>query len=79
MRIGQIEHFCNCLLSNLKEHLVAADSEGRCVYCRHSVITREVKLSDITCEETHGEKLKKIKMEHLEILMKDLRHDSKVS
>lgn len=79
MKVGQIEYFCNCLLKNLKEHVVAKDSEGRCVYCGHHAIKRAVTDSDIRCNEKHGAKLEQLKREHLEIIIKDRRHNEKVN
>lgn len=79
MKLGEIEYFCNCLLKNLKEHVVAKDKDGKCVYCRHHTIKRCVTESDIKCDEKHGAALDKIKREYLEIIIKDRRHDAKVN
>lgn len=79
MEIGDLEYFCACLLKNNREHVVAADKKGNCVYCRYSALQRRVKESDLRCEDRYGEELDRVKREHLEILMKDRRHDEKVN
>ena len=78
MKIGDVESFCNCLLNNLKDHVTGEDDEGRCVYCRHAVVHRAVTEVDMRCEDTHGEKLHKIKMERLELLIERKKHHKRL-
>ena len=79
LRKGRIEYFCNCLLKNFKEHIVAVDSEDACVYCGYTAIKRGITQVDITSERRHKETLEKLKLEYLDILVKDNNHGEKVS
>ena len=79
MKEGDLRHFCNCLLKNHKEHTVAADSKGRCVYCGYHAIERRVTEADIRCEDKYGKKLDTLKREYLEMMIKDRRHNEKVN
>jgi hypothetical protein len=77
--LGELKYFCNCLLKNHKEHKVAVDSDEKCVYCGHYAIKRKVTEADIRTENKYGDKIDRLKREHLEIIIKDRRHNEKVN
>jgi len=79
LKEGQLDYFCNCLLTNYKEHTVSADKEGNCVYCGHHALLRPATAVDVRASIKWEERLHKIKMEHLEMLIKDRRHNEKVN
>ena len=79
MKVGEIKHFCNCLLKNYKEHLTAKDKDDKCVYCRHHVIRRAVTDMDIRCQKEKGDIIEKAKKEYLDVIIKDCRYDEKVN
>lgn len=79
LREGRIEYFCNCLLKNFKEHIVSVDSDGACCYCGYTAIRRGITRVDITSERRHKATLEKLKLEHLDIMVKDNEHGEKVS
>jgi hypothetical protein len=79
MKLGSLEYFCSCLLPNMKEHLTAPDSQGNCVYCGYHVIQRKVTEADLRAAKFWAETLSEKKREHLELRIKDLRHETKVN
>lgn len=74
---GDLEYFCNCLLKNYKDHVTAIDKEGCCVYCGYHAVLRHAKAVDVRSETKWKDRIKKAKMEHLELLIKDRRHGEK--
>jgi hypothetical protein len=70
LKLGETAHFCNCLLPNLKEHVVGVTDDGCCVYCGYHAIKRKITEFDISGEKFWGEKLRKIKRESLELYIK---------
>lgn len=79
MKRGDIEYFCNCLLKNLTEHIVASDKKGRCVYCGHHTIKRVVTDADVRCHIKNEVKLNEIKTEYLGMALKDRYHNEKIN
>lgn len=79
MKLGRIEHFCNCLLHNLREHVTAIDEEGDCLYCGHVAVKREITEKDIRTDLKYGQELEKKKFEALELYVKEQIHGEKIN
>ena len=77
--LNTLRYFCNCLLKNHKEHVVAVDKEEKCVYCGHYAIKRKTTEADLRTDEKYGTEIDAKKREHLEMIIKDRRHGEKVN
>lgn len=79
MRVGCTGTFCNCLINEITEHFTEQDEEGCCVYCGYHVIERIITKKDTRMRAKNAERMKKLKMEALDVFVKDKRHNEKVN
>ena len=79
MRLNKYYYFCNCLTPSLNDHETGVDDDECCVYCNHFAVYRQATEKDIRLGEKHKDKIQKLKLEALEIHIKDKVYNEKVN